>query len=164
MRPRTKSDVAGKPLPQPTHAPTPAQSQTPKLVAIVDDDPSFLRSVDRLLRSAGYAVVTFDSAAAFLTSIYDIAPGCLVLDVHMPEMTGLELQDRLVKEGFDIPIILLTAYDTPQTRDHSHRPNCLGLLLKPFDKESLLEVIATAFATPPEPDPNNDESPDSFSI
>jgi FixJ family two-component response regulator len=114
------------------------------LVAVVDDDASFLRSVGRLLRSVGYAVQTFGSARQFLSSLPTSAPQCLVLDVHMPEMTGLQLQERLEADGYCMPVILVTAYDTPQTREHARRAGGFGLLLKPFDKSDLLRAVQLA--------------------
>ncbi len=121
----------------------------PPLIAVVDDDVSFLRSVARLLRSAGYRVETFSSAREFLETLPSGSPQCLVLDVHMPGMTGLELQDWLTTQGYSLPIIFVTAYDTPQTREHAQRSGSFGLLLKPFDKAAILEAIARAIGSPP---------------
>jgi FixJ family two-component response regulator len=122
----------------------PSGSSEPPLVAVVDDDASFLRSVGRLLRASGYGVETFGSAREFLASLGAKTPRCLVLDVQMPEMTGLELQDHLAAQGSCLPIIFLTAYDSPQTRAHAHRGGSFGLLLKPFDKDALLRAIGEA--------------------
>lgn len=113
-------------------------------IAVVDDDASFLRSVGRLLRSAGYGVEMFGSAREFLATLPSGQPQFLVLDVHMPEMTGLQLQENLAAQGCQVPIIFMTAYDTPQTREHAGRPGSMGLLLKPFDKQSLLDAIQAA--------------------
>ncbi len=116
------------------------RSATP-LIAVVDDDASFLRSVGRLLRSTGYAVATFGSARELLAALPALAPSCLVLDVHMPEMTGLDLYERLTAQGTSVPAIFVTAYDTPQTLERARQAGCVGLLLKPFDKESLLKTL-----------------------
>jgi FixJ family two-component response regulator len=116
-------------------------------IAVVDDDVSFLRSMGRLLRSAGYEVETFGSARQFLSTVTSSLPQCLVLDVHMPEMTGLQLQDTLEAQGYCVPIILVTAYDTPQTREHARRAGSFGLLLKPFGKEDLLQAIQMAITS-----------------
>jgi FixJ family two-component response regulator len=124
-------------------------SSTGSLIAVVDDDVSFLRSVGRLLRSAGYTVETFDSAREFLASLDSSSPQCLVLDVHMPGMTGLELQDWLAAQGCRLPIIFVTAYDTPQTQAHAHRAGSFGLLLKPFHKTALLNAIGEAVGASP---------------
>jgi FixJ family two-component response regulator len=114
------------------------------LVAIVDDDTSFLRSLGRLLRSAGYAVETFCSASKFLSAFPALSAQCLVLDVHMPEMTGLQLRERLADLGFCAPVIFVTANDTPETRDQARRAGSHGLLVKPFDQEVLLSAIHSA--------------------
>ena len=118
-------------------------------IAVVDDDASFLRSVGRLLHAAGYAVKTYASARDFLVSLEASSPGCLILDVHMPGMTGLELQDWLTDHGYRVPIILVTAYDTPKTRDYAQRAGSYGLLLKPFDKSALLSAIDKALGGSP---------------
>jgi FixJ family two-component response regulator len=129
----------------------PAQPDTvaQTLIAVVDDDVSFLRSVGRLLLSAGYQVQTFSSAREFLAALPSFAPHCLVVDVHMPDMTGLELLDWLRAQGSDLPTILVTAYDTPKTRDHAQRAGTFGLLLKPFDKLALMDAIDCAVGRPP---------------
>jgi len=122
----------------------PETSAAPPLIAVVDDDTPFLRSVGRLLRFAGYAVETFTSARQFLAFVATTVPRCLVLDVHMPEMTGLQLQQVLAAEGCCVPVIMMTAYDTPQIREQAHKLGSLGLLLKPFDQEVLLRAVREA--------------------
>jgi len=118
-------------------------------IAVVDDDASFLRSVGRLLRAAGYPVETFGSGRAFLASLKTHVPKCLVVDIHMPEMSGLELHDRLRARGSRFPVVFVTAYETPQTNQHVHEAGC-GLLLKPFDKEALLIAIDSALEHRPQ--------------
>lgn len=120
--------------------PAPSAADRP-LIAVVDDDASFLRSVGRLLRAVGYRVEMFHSASEFLASPPAAPPQCLVLDVHMPDMTGLELYDKLTAQGSCLPVIFVTAYDTPQTRERAHQAGSFGLLLKPFDQEVLLRAI-----------------------
>jgi CheY-like chemotaxis protein len=124
--------------------PSPALPPDPPLVAVVDDDESFLRSVGRLLRSAGYRVAMFSSAAECLASFPASQARCLILDVHMPRMTGLELLETLAARGACVPAIFVTAHDTPQTRERAHRAGSFGLLLKPFDKLALLSAIEEA--------------------
>ena len=114
------------------------------LIAVVDDDASFLRSVGRLLRSVGYAVKTFGSAQEFLASLPGSSPRCVVLDIHMPQMTGLELQDWLAAHGSCVPVILMTGYDTPQTRQRARQAGGFGFLVKPFAKQALLNAVAEA--------------------
>jgi FixJ family two-component response regulator len=114
------------------------------LIAVVDDDASFLRSLGRLLRSVGYAVATFSSGREFLSSLADYPPQCLVADMQMPAMSGLELQERLGAQGSCVPVIFITAYDTPQMWEQARRAGCFGLLLKPFDNAELLGAIREA--------------------
>ena len=130
------------------------------VVAVVDDDASFLRSVGRLVRSAGYRVALFGSAREFLASLPTVSPQCAVLDVHMPEMTGLELQDRLTTQGSRLPIVFVTAYDTPQAREHAQRSGSFGLFLKPFAQETFLQAIREAIGSQPK-DADLDDPQDS---
>ena len=131
------------------------------LIAVVDDDASFLRSVGRLLRAAGYDVQMFGTARDFLAHLPACKPQCLVLDVHMPGMSGLELQERLAADGSCLPIIFVTAYDTPQTRESARRAGGFGLLLKPFDQQALLQTIAFALSgQPPDTAPSQDPRQD----
>ena len=119
---------------------------TKPLIAVVDDDRSVVKSLGRMLRVAGYAVESFGSAGEFLASLRASSPQCLVLDVHMPEMSGLDLHDRLAAEGSCLPVIFMTAHDTPQTRERIHRAGSFGLLLKPFANEALLCAIREALS------------------
>ena len=100
------------------------------MIAVVDDDTSFLRSIGRLLRSVGYAVKTFGSAREFLASLPESPPQCAVLDIHMPEMTGFELQDWLAAHGSCVPVVFMTGYDTPQARERARQAGCFGFLPK----------------------------------
>ncbi len=115
----------------------------PPRVAVVDDDASFLRSVGRLLRLAGYSVETFGSGSELLAALDHCAPQCLVLDVHMPEMTGLELHERLLTRGAPLPVVFVTAYETPQTVRYALQAGST-LLLKPFNKQALLVAVDDA--------------------
>jgi len=119
-------------------------------IAVVDDDPSFLRSMVRLLRVEGYNARCFASPGEFLNSLSSARPRCVVIDVHMPELSGVELQAHFVSQGTCLPTILVTAHDTPQTREQVRRLGVARLLLKPFDGEVLLEAIRnlTASAVP----------------
>jgi len=122
------------------------------LIAVVDDDALFLRSVGRLIRSVGYEAALFTSAYEFLASLPALSPQCAILDVNMPGMTGLELQDRLCDRGSSLPILFVTAYDTPQTREHARRAGSLGLLLKPFGQEALLRALRQAIEAQANPE------------
>ena len=107
----------------------------------MDDDPSVLKALARLLRSAGYAVETFRSPHEFLCSAATPPPRCLVVDVQMPGMSGFELQSRLKDLGRQVPVVFITAHDTPQTRASASGSGTVGLLFKPFFDTMLLELL-----------------------
>lgn len=116
------------------------------LISIVDDDQPFRESMRRLIASLGYGVVTFPSAAAFLSSPGLGATDCLVADVHMPDMTGVELHEHLRSAGHAIPIILVTAYPDD---DVEQRMLSLGVecyLRKPFAEARLIDCLRAAIA------------------
>jgi FixJ family two-component response regulator len=116
------------------------------LISVVDDDQSFRDSMRRLLKSLGYTVAAFPSAAAFLASPKLAATGCLVADVQMPEMTGVELYRHLVDRGHTIPTILVTAYpnDAVQERMLALGVDCY--LRKPFQEAVLIRCLRSAVA------------------
>jgi FixJ family two-component response regulator len=117
------------------------ESVGPVVVGVVDDDPSVLKALSRLLRSAGFVVVTFVSAEDFLARFRHSTLACVVLDIHLGEMSGLDLQAYLADAGVPLPIVFITAHDDPQTRgrvEKSHQP----YLRKPVDEKALLDAIA----------------------
>ena len=116
------------------------------VIAIVDDDESVRRSLRRLVRSAGYAVETFASAAEYLAWLPRGQAACLLLDVHMKEMTGLELQRRLAA-----PVVFITSHDDSLTRTRIESSGAAGHLWKPFDESEVLDVIRRAVAKDAEP-------------
>ena len=116
------------------------------VIAIVDDDESVRRSLHRLVRSAGYAVETFASASDFLAWLPRGRAACLVLDVHMKEMTGFELQQRLA-----VPIVFMTAHDDTATRTRLETSGAVGHLWKPFEEAAMLDVIRRALGEEPTP-------------
>jgi FixJ family two-component response regulator len=113
-------------------------------VFIVDDDPAVLTSLSRLLRSAGLTVESFGSPQEFLDQHNPHAPGCLVLDVAMPGLNGLELQEALTKQGSAIPIIFLTGYGTVPDSVKAMKGGALDFLSKPVDEKDLLAAIHLA--------------------
>jgi FixJ family two-component response regulator len=114
------------------------------IVMIVDDDESIRRAARRLVRSFGFAVETYTSAEDFLASDRLNATACLVLDVQMPGLNGLELQSRLIAEGCEIPIVFITAYNDESARDQALRAGAVGYLVKPFEEADLLNGINLA--------------------
>jgi FixJ family two-component response regulator len=114
------------------------------LISVVDDDRSFRESMDRLLRSLGYSVETFASGADFLSSAKIIDTGCLIVDVDMPAMTGLELYRRLVEAGRKIPTILVTGYPNDGDRDRALKDGVVAYLRKPFSEQQLTQCVRAA--------------------
>ena len=114
------------------------------LIAVVDDDDSVRESLSGLFRSVGFAVQVFASAAAFLKSDDLSKTDCVILDVRMPGMTGLELQRRLVVSHRDLPVILMTAHDDAQTRSQALNDGAADYLIKPFSEEALLDAVQAA--------------------
>jgi FixJ family two-component response regulator len=113
-------------------------------VFVVDDDPSVRRSTERLIRSAGFKVLTFESAGDFLKYQRPEAPACLVLDVRLPGLNGLELQRELSQSGNQLPIIFMTGHgDIPMTV-RAMKAGAVEFLTKPYKKNNLLDAIQSA--------------------
>jgi FixJ family two-component response regulator len=122
-------------------------STPPGTVHVVDDDPSTLKSVVRLLRVEGIEAWPWSSPAEFLAGSGAIeAPACLLLDLKMPEMDGLALQEELLRRGFDLPIVFLTAHGEVPASVRALKAGALDFLLKPFVPEQLLAVVRHALA------------------
>jgi len=115
--------------------------QTAPVIAVIDDDASVRRALQRLLRSAGFVVETFATVREFLDAGHSARTTCLVLDIHLPEMSGFELQEHLAVSGALIPIVFITAHDNAITRERASRPGVTAYLRKPFDQEELIEAI-----------------------
>ena len=113
-------------------------------VFIIDDDDSVRQGVSRLLRAAGYRPQTFASAKAFLAQRPQAHPACILLDVQMPELDGLELQERLAAEGNSAPIIFLTGYGSVPSSVRAMKLGAVDFLEKPVDKQELLKAIEEA--------------------
>lgn len=116
------------------------------LIAIVDDDQSFRDSLRRLLKSLGYTVAVFSSAAEFLASPKLAATACLVADVHMPAITGVELFRRLIETGHAIPTILVTAYPDSGVRERVLTAGVKCYLHKPLEEAHLIGCLRSALA------------------
>jgi FixJ family two-component response regulator len=116
-------------------------SQTQPVVAIVDDDVSILRALGRLLYAEGWSAVTFSSAEAFLQTGMQAAPDCLVLDVWLPGMTGIELLEHLVATGSTLPAVIITGRDDLQMRMRAMQAGAAAYLLKPLDGQALLQAL-----------------------
>jgi len=123
------------------------QTSSP-IVAVVEDDPALRSALGRLLRSEGFEPALFESAEAYISAPPTPAPLCIILDVQLPGISGLELQQRLRESGDAQPIIMTTGAGTRGIRDRAERQGCVGFLSKPFEGRALLSAIATLAREP----------------
>jgi len=114
------------------------------MVAVVEDDESYRAALQRLLKSAGLSVLAFASAEDFLNSGQQRETGCLIADIRMPGMSGLDLQARLNAEQCPIPTIFITAHGEEKMRLQAMRGGAVKFLAKPFDGAILLEAVRVA--------------------
>jgi FixJ family two-component response regulator len=119
-------------------------SEPGETVFVVDDDPSVRRGLERLLRTAGHRVESFASAREFLERPEHDGPRCLVLDVRMPGQSGLDLHDRLVASGRDIPVIFITGHADVPMAVRAMKSGAIDFLSKPFDDAELLGATRQA--------------------
>jgi FixJ family two-component response regulator len=110
-------------------------------IAVVDDDPAVLKALSRLLRSHAFRARTYGSGQEFLAALPAGLPDCLIVDLQMPEMNGLELQQHLARNGIKIPTILITAYDDVALRDQA---GLVASLRKPLQEKALFDAIDKA--------------------
>jgi FixJ family two-component response regulator len=118
--------------------------RTYKLIAIIDDDEAMQDSLHDLMEAAGLVARCFGSAEEFLQSDLHSQAACLVVDIRMPKMSGLDLQDRLKEEGCDVPIIFITAHGDARMRIRAMREGAVEFLAKPFDHQLLLNKVRSA--------------------
>jgi len=114
------------------------------IVAIVDDDLSFREGVSSLIRAAGWKVETFASAEEFLARPRAEAPSCLLLDLQLPDLSGLDLQKRMAEGNLEIPIVFITGHGDIPASVQAMKAGAVEFLTKPFDKEQLFGAIAEA--------------------
>lgn len=113
-------------------------------VAVVDDDESVRRALKRLLRASNLEADIFASGQEFLNSLTAQRPDCLILDLHMPGMNGLEVQRVLARMSAHLPVVVITGHDEPQTRTQCLAAGAVAYLCKPLDDKTLLEAIGRA--------------------
>ena len=116
------------------------------LVAIVDDEKSVRMAMQRLMRSAGLSVETFPSGVEFLAAMQERRPDCVVLDLHMPQINGFEVQYHMAKWLPRVPVVVITGHDTPEARARAMEGEAAAYLLKPVDDRVLLDAIAAAIS------------------
>jgi FixJ family two-component response regulator len=129
----------------------------PPLIAIVDDESSICRALQRLLRVANYRAESFNSPIAFLESLAEQVPDCVVVDLQMPVMTGVELQQRLLELDDPPAVIIITAHDEPKTRERCLALGAVRYLRKPIEGDTLInsieEAVGSKRKSTPRPDP-----------
>jgi FixJ family two-component response regulator len=114
------------------------------LVAIVDDDESVRLATESLVKSLGHRAAAFDSAEAFLGSAAFDNAACVITDVKMPGMTGVQLQEVMLTQGKRLPVIFMTAYPEAHVRDQAMAAGACGFLSKPFDSADMITCLAAA--------------------
>ena len=114
------------------------------LVYIVDDDPSVRKAITRMFKSLGMRVASFATAREFMDSEREDVPGCLILDVQMPDQTGIELQEELVAHDVDLPIVFLTGHGNIPMTVQAMRTGAVDFLTKPLDQQQLIATVCQA--------------------
>ena len=112
------------------------------VIYVVDDDPAVRKALERLLRSAGHDARTFPSPLEFLNFSHPDAPGCVILDIKMPKMSGLELQEHLAEKGISFPIVFITGHGTVPASVRALKAGAMDFLQKPFKDSELLDAVA----------------------
>jgi FixJ family two-component response regulator len=118
--------------------------RTSNLIAIIDDDEAMQDSLHDLMEATGLVARCFGSAEEFLESDLRTQAGCLIVDIHMPKMSGLQLQAKLKEEGCDIPVVFITAHGDARMRIRAMREGAAEFLAKPFDHHLLLKSVRAA--------------------
>ncbi len=119
-------------------------SSSNALISVVVDDESVREAVEGLIESLGFRVNAFPSALEFLASPAVADTSCVIADVQMPQMSGMELYQRLIEQGRSIPTILITAYPNDRIRARALADGVVGYLIKPFDDNALIECVRSA--------------------
>jgi FixJ family two-component response regulator len=138
----TRIDGKDTPLPWSSEIPQPFTDKT--VIVIVDDDRWIRRSLERLIKSVGLRVQSFESAEEFLNASRDTEMSCLVLDISLPGMSGLDLQQRLVTDSRQLPIIFITAHDEAPMKSRAFQFGAVAFLVKPFTDDNLLSALHAA--------------------
>ena len=121
-------------------------SKTSLLIAVVDDEESVRKALSRLLRSVGMTGETFAGGAEFLQSLADHKPDCVVLDMHMPGVTGFDVLVRLAATQAPPPVVVITGHDSAETYERALAAGAVAYLRKPINDQALLDAIAAGMA------------------
>ncbi len=116
------------------------------VVYIVDDDEFVRRAIQRLIRSEGFEAETFATANEFLDCGFRDEHACLIADVKMSNLTGLDLQQKIIARGFNLPVIFITGFDADEIREKVKRAGAIGYFSKPIDDQALLDTIKWALS------------------
>jgi FixJ family two-component response regulator len=114
------------------------------VIFVVDDDAFVRKAVRRLLLSLDLPVQLFASAELFLAAAQPGSAGCMILDLHLPGLSGLELQGKLVEQGWNLPVVVVTAHDEPAARDAALGMGAVAFIKKPFDRAQFLAIVQAA--------------------
>jgi FixJ family two-component response regulator len=126
-----------------------SMSDLKQTIAVVDDDPEMSKAVRRLLNAAGFCAMTFDSAETFLETNPITTAACVVLDIHLEGLSGFELRRRMKQNGFEVPVIFITAYDDPALRAQAMDAGAVAYFTKPFAGKNLVAAITKAINLAP---------------
>ena len=117
-----------------------------RMVHVVDDEDAVRRSISFMLKTSGFAVTGWESGAGFLRDAKTVPPGCVLLDIRMPEMDGLQVQRELAEQGVSLPVIVLTGHGDIATAVEAMRQGAIDFLEKPFEKAALLAALDRGFS------------------
>src|SRR5208282_664935 len=118
------------------------------MIAVVDDEESVRKGIVRLLQAAGHCARGFASGNEFLQNWPDNRPDCLLLDLHLPGLAGVDVQRALTRAGAHVPVIIITAQDSPASREECMREGAVAYLSKPIDEPVLLAALGAALGEP----------------
>ena len=116
------------------------------MIAIVDDEISVCRALERLFKSAGFNVVTFTEGLSFLKFVETTRVDCAVVDLHMPQLSGIDVQMRISQSGKRVPVVIMTGQDTPESRRRALDAGAVAYLRKPADDETLVDAVTAGIA------------------
>ena len=122
-------------------------TQTRPLIAVLDDEPQMSKALGRLLKTYGFEVVTFAFGAELLAACASRLPNCLLLDLHMPDLNGFEVLERLAAQHLPVPVVVITGHDQPGNAERVRALGALDYLLKPLNESQLLASIGKVIQT-----------------